>query len=251
MLPDAEHTPEEYLHLGETQEPSQANAETFNPQDQTTASEHALTYSKKVGKISGKSPGKPCTYCDFNQKFGQCLAKEAKCKICEKTEQYAKMCRSKYRKTKQNNDRSNNQSFRLTGNKKKSTNIHLMADDGGISETTQRENIPWTDSICVQSKNTTTYSANGYSKIRNAHKTRSHQAFTMVQMFPMKRIGKTTGNNPKGMKYKLDTGAGVNIMSLSIYQYISPSEFDAQGKPFDGHGQYRTTLKDYNGNPIQ
>ena len=43
-------------------------------------------------------------------------------------------------KQKQNNDRSNNQSARFTGNKKKSTNIHLVADDGEILKI-QRENI--------------------------------------------------------------------------------------------------------------
>ena len=82
-------------------------------------------------------------------------------------------------------------------------------------------------------------------------KQRSHQAFTRVQMFPMNSMGKAVGNKPKGMKFKLDTGAGVNIMPLSIYQYINPSEFEEQGKPIDGHGQYKTILKDYNGNSIQ
>ena len=53
------------------------------------------------------------------------------------------------------------------------------------------------------------------------------------------------------MKCKLDIGAGVSIMPLSIYQYINPSEFDKQGKPIDGYGQYRTIIKDYTGNPIQ
>ena len=55
MLPDAEHTLEKYLHLGETQELSQANAEAFNPQGQTTATVPALKYSKMEGKGSGKS----------------------------------------------------------------------------------------------------------------------------------------------------------------------------------------------------
>ena len=133
LLPDAEHTLEKYLHLGETQELSQANAEAFNPQGETTASVHALKYSKREGRSSGKSSGKPCTYCVFNHKFGQCPAKEAKCKICQKIGHYAKVCRSKYRKTKQN-DRSSNHSSRFTGNKKKSTNIHLVADDGEVLE---------------------------------------------------------------------------------------------------------------------
>ena len=143
MLPDAEHTLEKYLHPGETQELSQANADAFNPQGQTTASVHALKYSKNEGKSSGKSSGKPCTYCGFNHKFGQCPATEVKYKNCQKIGHYAKVCKSKYRKTKQNNDRSSNQSARFIGSKKKSTNIHLVADDGEILETTQRENIPW------------------------------------------------------------------------------------------------------------
>ena len=67
----------------------------------------------------------------------------------------------------------------------------------------------------------------------------------------MNRVGKATGNKPKGMKCKLDTGAGVNIIPLSIYQYINPLEFDEQGMLIDGHGQHRTILKDYSGNPIQ
>ena len=67
----------------------------------------------------------------------------------------------------------------------------------------------------------------------------------------MNRMGKATVNKPKSMKCKLDTGAGVNIMALSIYQYINPSEFDEQVKPIDGHSQYKTILKDYNGKPIQ
>ena len=70
-------------------------------------------------------------------------------------------------------------------------------------------------------------------------------------MFPTNRMGKATGNKPKGMTCKLDTGAGVNIMPLLTYKYINPSEFNEQGKPIDGHGQYISILKDYCGNPIQ
>ena len=64
-------------------------------------------------------------------------------------------------------------------------------------------------------------------------------------------MGKATGNKPKCMKCKLDTGAGVNIMPLSTSKYINPSEFDEQGKSIDGHGLCRFILKDYNGNHIQ
>ena len=41
-------------------------------------------------------------------------------------------------------------------------------------------------------------------------------------MFPTNRMGKATGNKAKGMKFKLETGAGGNIMPLSTYKYINP-----------------------------
>ena len=43
--------------------------------------------------------------------------------------------------TEINNDRSNNLYARFTGNKKKNTNINLVADDNEILETTPREDI--------------------------------------------------------------------------------------------------------------
>ena len=46
MLPDAEHTLEKYLHLGETQELSEANAAAFNPQPPTTQYMHSSTKAK-------------------------------------------------------------------------------------------------------------------------------------------------------------------------------------------------------------
>ena len=180
-------------------------------------------------KGSGKSPGKPCIYCGFNHNFGQCSAKEAKCKICQKIGHYVKVCRSKYRKTKQNNDRSNNQSARFTGIKKKITNIHLVTDNGEILETTQRENILWLDVIDVYpdtQNNTLIYTKKGLLGVHNVHKTKSHQAFTKVEMFPTKWMGKATGKKPAMMKCKLDTRASVNVMPLSTYQHTNPSEFD-------------------------
>ena len=240
-LPDAEHTLEKYLHLDETQELSEANAAAFNPQP-STASVHELGYK---GQGQGKRSGKPCSSCGYKHKYGECKAKGEKCKKCGKEGHFAKVCRSKSVNNSQY--RSNNKSARLSGKRK----VHILADDGEVLETMHTENTPWIDSIHVQSENTTTYSAKGYSKVDNIHTTRSHQSFTRIQMFPMNKMGKATDNKPKGMKYKLDTGAGVNIMPLSIYQYINPSEFDEQGRPIDGHGQYKTILKDYNGNPTQ
>ena len=74
--------------------------------------------------------------------------------------------------------------------------LHYITDDGKVLETMQRENLPWKDSIHIQFENTTTYSAKGYSKVHNVHETRNHQAFTRVQLFPMNRMGRATGNKP-------------------------------------------------------
>ena len=80
MLPDAEHTLEKYLHLGETQELSEANAAAFNPQP-PTAPVDALRYK---GKSQGKSTGKLCSSCGYKHKYGECKAKGEKCKKCGK-----------------------------------------------------------------------------------------------------------------------------------------------------------------------
>ena len=56
------------------------------------------------------------------------------------------------------------------------------------------------------------------------------EAETTILMYPSDDKGKITGR-PKGMRSKLDTGAGANIMSLSTYKSINPSEFDRDGNP--------------------
>ena len=93
----------------------------------------------------------------------------------------------------------------------------------------------------------------GYSILRGHidHKPRMHLVFTRVETFPANRTGKATGKIPKGMKFKLDKGAGVNTMPLLTYKHINPSEFDKQDKPIECYGQDGTRLKDCNGNPIQ
>ena len=91
MLPDAEHTLERYLHLGETQELSEPNAAAFNPQP-STAPVHALRYK---GKSQGESTGKLCSSCGYKHKYGECKAKGERCKKCGKIGHFAKVCRYK------------------------------------------------------------------------------------------------------------------------------------------------------------
>ena len=69
-------------------------------------------------------------------------------------------------------------------------------------------------------------------------------------MYPSDNKGKITGR-PKGMKSKLDTGAGANIMSLSTYRSINPSDFDKDGNPTDNLQRASTGLKSFGGRQIQ
>ena len=53
------------------------------------------------------------------------------------------------------------------------------------------------------------------------------------------------------MKSKLDTGAGANVMSLSTYKSINPSDFDKEGNPTGNFQRSSTGLKSFGGRQIQ
>ena len=55
-----------------------------------------------------------------------------------------------------------------------------------------------------------------------------------AQMFPTSRIGKAMGNEPERYEMKARHEACVNIMLLTPYQLVDPSEFD-KGEPIDGY----------------
>ena len=97
--------------------------------------------------------------------------------------------------------------------------------------------------------NTSICTPNGFLEVHNVHKTKSHQAFTKVEIFPTNWMVKATGNKPTIMKCKLDTGTGV--MPVPIYQHTNPSEFDRKGQFIGGYHQDWTILKGYNCIPIQ
>ena len=63
-------------------------------------------------------------------------------------------------------------------------------------------------------------------------------------MYPSDDKGKIT-RRPKGMRSKLDTGAGANIMSLSTYGSINPSDFDKDGNPSGNFQRASTGLKSF------
>ena len=70
------------------------------------------------------------------------------------------------------------------------------------------------------------------------------EAETTILMYPSDDKGKITGR-PKGMRSKLDTGAGANIMSLSTYKSINPSDFDKDGNLTGNFQRASTGLKSF------
>ena len=250
MLPDTEHTMEKYLHLGETQELTEANAAAFNPQA-STALVHALRYK---GKSQGKSSSKLCSSCGYKHKYGECKAKGERCKKCGNIDHFAKVCRSKSANI--NQDRSNNKSARFSGARK----VHMVTGDGEIQGTvdmnTAMERLEdvntceFVDPIDVLVDEDTTSQPKGNLDVHTVHKPMGYQAFTRVGMYPTDTSGKIIGK-PIEMKCKLHTGASVNVMPLAAYNLINPSEFDKDSKHKGKFGQDRTTLRGHSGNVIK
>ena len=76
------------------------------------------------------------------------------------------------------------------------------------------------------------------------------EAETTIVMYPSDDKGKVTGR-PKGMRSRLDTDAGANIMSLSTYKSINPSDVDKDGNPIGNFQRASTGLKSFRGRQIQ
>ena len=58
-------------------------------------------------------------------------------------------------------------------------------------------------------------------------------------------------NKQTEIKCNPDIEVSVNVMTLTTYQLVKPSEFNEQSKPIGWYGQNRSILICYNGNPNQ
>ena len=163
------------------------------------------------------------------------------------------MCRSRCVNNSQ--DRSNNKSARFSDTRK----VHMVTDDGEIQGTvdlnTAMERLEdvisceFVGTINVFVDEDTTSQPKENLDVHTVHKPKRYQAFFRVSMYPTDTNGKTTGK-PRKMKCKLDTGASINVMPLTAYKLINPSEFHKGNKPKGGLGQDRTTLRGYRVNNI-
>ena len=69
-------------------------------------------------------------------------------------------------------------------------------------------------------------------------------------MYPTDRKGSCTGT-AKQVKCKVDCGAMANIMPLSVFKRLNPSEFDKDGNSIAGFNRDMTRLLAYDNRPIQ
>ena len=69
-------------------------------------------------------------------------------------------------------------------------------------------------------------------------------------MFPTDRKGNCT-DLTKQVKYKVNCGTMANIMPLSIFKVLNPSEFDKDGNSISGFNRDMTILSAYGNRPIQ
>ena len=197
---------------------------------------------------------KLCSSCGYKHKYGECKAKGEKCKKCGKIGHFAKVCRSKSANNSQ--DRSNNKFARFSGTRK----VHMITDDGEIQGTVdlntaieRLEDVISSEcvgSIDVLVDDDTTSQPKENLDMHTVLKPKRHQAFTRVSIYPTDTSGRSTVKTIE-MKYKLDTGASVNVMLLAAYKLVNPSEFTKDNKPIEGFGQDRTTLRGYSGNIIK
>ena len=173
-----------------------------------------------------------------------CWAKDQRCNICHKVGHFSKVCQGRQQGAAQGHIQRRfipKQKPNRFGGKQ----IHEIENDNlYIIDSIEFSLDPDTGKLKYNSK----HSNVEINQVLQAKTWK--EAETTILMYPSDDKGKITGR-PKGMKSKLDTGAGANIMSLSTYKSINPSDFDKEGNPTGNFQRSSTGLKSFGGRQIQ
>ena len=92
QLPDDQHKLGKYVEIGENYDVSKSNTQAFKMLNTDAGANSIDTVTTFKGK------NKLGTYYGFSHKFGQCPAKEAVCKICQKSDHFGKVCKANMEK---------------------------------------------------------------------------------------------------------------------------------------------------------
>ena len=212
-----------------------------------------------------------CQNCGNFHKKDACRAKNQKCNICHKLGHFSKVCQRRQQSAAQGPTQRRfipKQKPSRFGGKQvheiENDNLYIVdssdnqigiTDYDSVNQAFQELNYAIIDSIEFSVDPGT-----GKLKYNSKHcndeinqvlwaKTLK-EAETTTLMYPSDEKGKVTGRS-NGMKSKLDTGAGANIMSLSTYKSINPSDFDKDGNPTGNFQRASTGLKSFGGRQIQ
>ena len=213
----------------------------------------ATTTISAVRRQSDNKGQFKCQRCGKHHNKGECKALKVKCHKSDRVGHFAKMCKSKTQ-----GKQANNKTHRVKPRTLKSTNLHLVSDEGQNVGTTDWETanklfdgIAWTDSIDIfpDISGTINYHSRDV-QVDNVCQKQKSQAFTYVNMYPTSVQIKNTGP-AKQVICKMDSGAGASVMSLNDYKKVNPSEFEEAENSLAGFSNDKTTVKVYGGKKIQ
>ena len=119
-----------------------------------------------------------------------------------------------------------------------------VEDYGTIDDTF--DNVAWIDSTDVSYDPATQQVTFGstVTAIHNIQQRERSQAFTRISMCPEDTNGKINGP-PIGIKFKIDTGAGANMMPIYVFRKLHPAMFNSSGKTLKKLDADWTTLTTY------
>ena len=248
QLSTRDNTLEKYKNICEGCDTTDNNAQIFN----STGAEEGGATGGNIHAFRGRGQGKnnnysnktKCQNCGLFHKKHACRAKDKKCNICHKIGHFSKVCQRR-----QQGEAQGQRQRRFIPKQKPSRYggkyIHEIENDNlyivdsacnqivitnydSVNQAFQELNYAIIDSIEF-SLDPVTGKLKYNSKNCNVeinqvlHAKIWKEAETTILMYPSDDKGKITGR-PKGMRSKLDTGGGANIMCMITYKSINPSD---------------------------